>query len=32
MSYQKKAKMKSYNGKININFDNDKIPKEGLER
>ena len=24
-----KGKMKSYNGKININFLNNKIPKEG---
>ena len=25
-----KAKMKSYNGKINTNFYNNKIPKDGL--
>ena len=26
-----KAKIKSYNGKINTNFHNDKIPKEGSQ-
>ena len=26
-----KAKMKSYNGKINTNFDNNKIPREGSQ-
>ena len=26
-----KAKIKSYNGKINTNFHNNKIPKEGFE-
>ena len=26
-----KAKIKSYNGKININFHNNKIPKEGSQ-
>ena len=27
----RKAKMNSYNGKINTNFHNDKIPKEGSQ-
>ena len=26
-----KTKIKSYNGKINANFDNNKIPKEGSQ-
>ena len=27
----RKTKIKSYNGKINTNFDNNKIPKEGSQ-
>ena len=31
VKYIKKTKIKSYNGKINTTFHNNKIPKEGSE-
>ena len=31
MKYIKKAKIKSYNGKINTNLQNNDIPKEGSQ-